>query len=42
MSLSAISQPIPLQADTDGVLRIGGTRVTLDTVVSDDSIKVGS
>ena len=34
MPLSNTSQPIPLQADADGVLRIGGTRVTLDTVVA--------
>lgn len=25
--------PVPLAADADGVLRVGGTRVTLDTVV---------
>jgi uncharacterized protein (DUF433 family) len=26
--------PIPLEADADGVVRVGGTRVTLDTVVA--------
>lgn len=33
MSL-VIDTPIPLQADSDGVIRVGGTRVTLDTIVS--------
>ena len=29
------SQPIPLEADTDdGVVRVGGTRITLDTIVA--------
>lgn len=27
------SQPVPLAADADGVLRVGGTRVTLDSVI---------
>jgi uncharacterized protein (DUF433 family) len=27
------SQPAPLTADTDGVIRVGSSRVTLDTVV---------
>ena len=27
------AEPIPLEADVDGVVRVGGTRVTLDTVV---------
>jgi uncharacterized protein (DUF433 family) len=26
--------PIPLEADADGVVRVGGTRVTLDTIVA--------
>ena len=26
------SQPIPLRTDTDGVIRVAGTRVTLDTI----------
>ena len=28
------AQPIPLKTDADGVVRVGGTRVTLDTVVA--------
>jgi uncharacterized protein (DUF433 family) len=27
------SQPVPLDADRDGVIRVSGTRITLDTVV---------
>jgi len=34
MALVIKSQPVPLQADVDGVLRVEGSRVTLDTVVS--------
>ena len=34
MSLEIAAEPVPLQADTDGVVRVGGTRVTLDTVVA--------
>jgi uncharacterized protein (DUF433 family) len=34
MSLVIGTDPVPLQADRDGVLRVGKTRVTLDTVVS--------
>jgi len=34
MSLIVASEPIPLVADADGVMRVGRTRVTLDTVVS--------
>lgn len=34
MSLAAArSEPVPLSADADGVLRVGGTRVPLATVV---------
>ena len=33
MSTAAALEPVPLQTDTQGVIRIGGTRVTLDTVV---------
>ena len=29
----ALSEPVPLSTDTDGVIRVGGTRVTLETVV---------
>lgn len=34
MVISMATERIPLMADTDGVVRIGGTRVTLDTVVA--------
>jgi uncharacterized protein (DUF433 family) len=27
-------QPVPLEADPDGIIRVRGTRVTLDTVVA--------
>lgn len=33
MSMVITTEPIPLKADADGVLRVGLTRVTLDTVV---------
>lgn len=33
MALSFVTQTIPLAADEDGVVRVGHTRVTLDTVV---------
>ena len=33
MSLVVTSDPIPLTADSEGVVRVSGTRVTLDTVV---------
>lgn len=34
MSLAVETQPVPLQADEHGVLRVGGTRVRLDTVIT--------
>jgi uncharacterized protein (DUF433 family) len=34
MSLFISAEPVPLEADADGVMRIGGTRVSLDTVVA--------
>jgi uncharacterized protein (DUF433 family) len=34
MSLSVTARPVPLAADADGVVRVGKTRVTLDTVVA--------
>lgn len=34
MALALGAEPLPLRADPDGVLRIGSTRVTLDTVVA--------
>lgn len=33
MSLPLTADPPPLSAGADGVVRVGGTRVTLDTVV---------
>jgi uncharacterized protein (DUF433 family) len=34
MSLEIAAEPVPLRADADGVVRVGGTRVTLDTLVA--------
>lgn len=34
MTLAVLSEPVPLTTDADGVMRVGNTRVTLDTVVS--------
>jgi uncharacterized protein (DUF433 family) len=34
MTLAPGAEPLPLKANRDGVLRVGGTRVTLDTVVA--------
>src|SRR4051794_8151942 len=34
MSLTITANPVPLAADDDGVVRVGGTRVTLDTVIA--------
>ncbi len=31
--MSVAPEPMPLSADADGVIRVGNTRVTLDTVV---------
>ena len=33
MALIIKTQTVPLKEDADGVMRVGGTRVTLDTVV---------
>lgn len=33
MSLSVAVEPLPLATDADGVVRVGASRVTLDTVV---------
>ena len=33
MSPIIADEPVPLQADLDGVFRVGGTRVTLDSVI---------
>ena len=32
--MTILPEPIPLSTDADGVVRVGGTRVTLDTVVA--------
>lgn len=40
MTLSLRAEPLPLKADRDDVLRVGGTRVTLDTVIG--AFKAGS
>jgi len=34
MTLSFVTERIPLEMDSDGVVRVGGTRVTLDTIVT--------
>lgn len=34
MSVTLNSKPVALRADADGVIRVGGTRVTLDTLVA--------
>jgi len=34
MTLLTTAELMPLQIDTDGVIRVGGTRVTLDTVIA--------
>ena len=34
MSLVIVDTPIPLKTDADGVVRVGNTRVTLDTVIA--------
>lgn len=33
MSLVIVDIPVPLKTDIDGVVRVGNTRVTLDTVI---------
>jgi uncharacterized protein (DUF433 family) len=34
MTLLIATEPLPLKTDADGIIRIGGTRVTLDTLVA--------
>jgi len=34
MALLARTEPVPLREDSDGVIRVGGTRVSLDTVLT--------
>jgi uncharacterized protein (DUF433 family) len=33
MSISIVTRPVPIAADDAGVLRVGGTRVSLDSVL---------
>jgi uncharacterized protein (DUF433 family) len=33
MALVIAADPVPLETDAEGVARVGGTRVTLDTIV---------
>jgi uncharacterized protein (DUF433 family) len=33
MALVIAAEPVPLETDAEGVVRVGGTRVTLDTIV---------
>jgi uncharacterized protein (DUF433 family) len=34
MSLIITAETIPLETDTDGIIRVGKTRVTLDTIIA--------
>ena len=34
MTIAASPEPVPLATDADGVVRVGGSRVTLDTLVA--------
>lgn len=34
MTLAILAEPAPLSVNSDGVVKIGGTRVTLDTLVA--------
>jgi len=34
MDISIVTKPVPLHFDTRGVLRVGGTRVSLDSVIA--------
>ena len=34
MDLAAVTEKIPIETDKDGVIRVGKTRVTLETLVS--------
>src|SRR5476649_1895982 len=40
MSMHIAAQPVPLIADDTGVIRVGGTRVTLETIVG--SFRLGA
>ena len=35
MAVLAETEPVPLRLDQEGVIRVGGTRVTLDTVIAE-------
>lgn len=34
MALLMETEPVPLREDSEGVIRVGGTRVTLDTILT--------
>ena len=34
MNLQAATEPVPMATDSDGTIRIGGTRVTLDNLMA--------
>ena len=34
MTLAVVAEPAPLNTNADGVVRVGNTRVTLDTVIA--------
>ena len=34
MNISIVTKPVPLHLDARGVLRVGGTRVSLDSVIA--------
>ena len=34
LPVSFVAQPPPIQADDDGILRVGGTRVRLETIIN--------
>jgi uncharacterized protein (DUF433 family) len=34
MTIAAAPEPVPLETDADGAVRVGGSRVTLDTLVA--------
>jgi uncharacterized protein (DUF433 family) len=34
MDLAAVTEKIPIETDKDGVIRVGNTRVTLETLIS--------
>lgn len=34
MTIAASPEPVPLETDADGAVRVGGSRVTLDTLVA--------